>query len=314
MSTDADATVHLLLRDQIEELWGQGRLDLVDSNYRQGVIDHMPVAGQATGRAAMKQVVRDFRAGVPDLKMTLHKTLASGGYGVDVWTLTGSHGGPLLGQAATDGRIEFGGIDMVRVEEGSIAELWHVEEMAQLGAQIGASEIAFGAPADESAVPAAAVEEDYQPGSTAIVPGEEHFTERERRNLAVARRHIEEIWARGRSELCWEMYHPDAIDHNPAPGQRPGIAGIVDVLGWLREAVPDLRMQIQCYVIDGDWIADRWVMTGVHSGTDLMGIPARGRRFTINGMDVARLDADGLITDIWHVEEFGSLMQQVGGN
>ncbi len=314
MRTTSDETVHRLLREQIEGLWGQGQLELVDSNYAEDVTDHMPVSGQATGRAAMKQVVREFRTGVPDLRMTLHKTLAAGGCGVDVWTLTGTHGGPLLGWEASGGRVEIGGIDMVRVEEAQIAELWHVEEMVQLGAQVGATQIAFGAPADAAAVPAASVGKDYQPGATAIVPGEEHFTALERRNLGIARRHIEEIWARGRSELCWEMYHPDAIDHNPAPGQRPGIPGIVDVLGWLREAVPDLRMQIQCYVVDGEWIADRWVMAGTHTGTPLMGHPARGKNFRINGMDVAHLDADGLITDIWHVEEFGSLVQQVTGS
>lgn len=313
MNTVSDETVHRLLCEQIEELWGRGRLDLVDSNYATNVTDHIPVAGQAVGRTAMKQVVADFRAGIPDLRMTLHKTLAAGGYGTDVWTLQGTHGGPLLGREASGAAVEIGGIDMVRVEDGRIADLWHVEEMAQLGAQIGAADIAFGAPADAAAVPAASTAEDYQPGSTAIVPGEEQFTELEHRNLAIARRHIEEIWARGRSELCWEMYHPDAVDHNPAPGQRPGISGIVDVLGWLREAVPDLRMQIQCYVIDGDWIADRWVMTGTHTGSPLMGHPAQGKSFRINGMDVAHLDADGLITDIWHVEEFGSLLQQVTG-
>lgn len=307
----AQATTHRLLAEQIEELWGAGRLEIVDANYAETVTDHMKLPGQADGREALKMVVRDFRAGIPDLAMTLHKTLAAGEYGVDVWTLRGTHDGPLLGRPASGRSVEISGIDMVRVDDRRITDIWHVEEMAQLAGQIGALDLDFGTPADDAAVPSASLAEDYQPGAGAIVAGEDRLTPLERRNLAIARRHIEEVWARGRSELCREMYHPDVTDHNPAPGQRPGIPGVVDVLGWLREAVPDLRMQIQCYVVDGDWIADRWVMTGTHTGSALMNMPAKGNYFVINGMDVARLDPDGLITDIWHVEEFGSLVQQV---
>ena len=303
--------IHRLLKEQICDLWGAGNTALVDSNYADTVVDHMPVPGQPQGKAALKQVVTEFRAAIPDLAMVLHKTLAAGDHGVDVWTLSGTHKGALGDQPASGAQVAFSGIDMVRVAGGQIIDIWHVEEMAQFAQQTGMLSGGFGAPMDSAAVPPPTESAAYDPGASAIVPGEADFTERERRNLAIARRHIEEIWARGRSELCWELYHPDAIDHNPAPGQRPGIPGIIDVLGWLREAVPDLRMAIQCYVIDGDWIADRWVMTGTHSGAPLMDIAARGRRFRINGMDVARLDDEGRITDIWHCEEFASLVAQV---
>ncbi|MBL0923786.1 MAG: ester cyclase [Sphingomonadaceae bacterium] len=300
-----------LLREQIEDVWGTGRTDLVDANYTPDVIDHMPVAGQPPGLKALKQVVTDFRRGIADMRMDLHHVMAAGDFGVDLWTLSGTHTGELFGQPSTGAAVRFSGIDMVRIREEKIAELWHVEEMAHLAQQIGLQSGEFGAPVS-GVIPPPSTDIEYRPGANAFVPGIDDFSEKERRNLAVARRHIEEIWAKGRSELCWELYHPDAIDHNPAPDQRPGIEGIIDVLGWLREAVPDLRMEIQCYVIEGDWIADRWVMTGTHSGAPLMGIPAQGRTFRINGMDVARLDEAALITDIWHCEEFASLLSQIG--
>ena len=310
MNTDK-ANIKKALQDQIERVWSLGEVALVDSNYTVDVIDHMPIEGQPTGRDALKDVVKQFRSAIPDLSMTLHGTLAAGEYGVDVWTLSGTHSSPFAGLPASGADVNFSGIDMVRVEHGRIAELWHVEELAHFERQIGASTGSFGTPSAVAAVPAASQDPDYQPGRNAIVPGEEDYTALERRNLGIARRHIEEIWARGRSELCYEMYHPDVVDHNPAPDQRPGIDGIVDVLGWLREAVPDLRMNIACYIVDEDWIADRWVMTGTHDGAPLMGVPAQGRTFRINGMDVARLDGEGLITDIWHCEEFASLLHQV---
>jgi len=42
-----------------------------------------------------------------------------------------------------------------------------------------------------------------------------------------------------------------------------------------------------------------------------MGVKASGKAFRINGMDVARIDDEGLITDIWHAEEFHQLLQQI---
>jgi predicted ester cyclase len=112
---------------------------------------------------------------------------------------------------------------------------------------------------------------------------------------------------------AYRLYAPDVIDHQPAPGQRAGIDGIVDVLGWLREAVPDLQMEIAQYVVEDDLAADRWIMRGTHTGAPLMGIEAHGRPFEINGMDVIRIRDDGLISDVWHVEEFAQLRAQIGG-
>lgn len=303
--------IDAMLKTQIERVWGEGEVERVDDLYAEDVIDRMPVPGQAGGRAGLKQVVRDFRAAIPDLAMHLHGTLVAGDIGVDWWTLTGTHDGELFGVAPTGATVRFGGIDMVRVAGGRIAELWHVEEMLQFGMQLGLPALAFGAPAEAAAVPGPT--HDYDPGAGAIVPGAAALTDIERRNLALGRRHIEEMWARGRVELADEIYAPDVVDLNPAPGQRPGIPGLVDVVGWLREAVPDLRMRIECYVASGDHVADRWTMRGTHTGADLLGVPAAGRAFEIAGMDVSRFRADGRIDKVFHVEDMAGLRRQVGG-
>lgn len=306
-----DDLVPRLLRAQIERLWGAGEIDLVDQLYAETVVDHMPVPGQAPGRAAMKRVVQDFRAALPDMRMTLHGTIACGDVGVDFWTLDATHAGPLFGHPATGRPVRFSGIDMVRVADGRVTDIWHVEEMLQLESQIGERPTAFGQLVGGEAPDAAAAAPD--PAAEAEGPDPARLTATERRNLEIARRHIEGIWARGDAALAWAMYAPDVVDHNPAPDQRPGIAGIVDVLGWLREAVPDLRMSIRHYVVEGDLAADRWVMRGTHSGAPLLGYPAQGRRFEINGMDVIRIRPDGLISDVWHVEEFARLRDQIAG-
>lgn len=300
----ANPIITALMEQQILSLWGKGDLSLVDRNYAPDVIDHMPMPGQPQGRAALVDVVADFRQMIPDLEMVLHGTLACSDMGVDFWTLTGTH-------AATSRPIAMSGIDMVRVVDGQIAEMWHVEEMLQFGDQIGTAPTAFGAPL--VALPTSGPSDATDPGRHARVPDPASLSDREARNLALGRDHIEQIWALGDMAAAYRLYAPEVIDHNPAPGQRPGIDGIVDVLGWLREAVPDLTMTIEHYVVDGDFVADRWIMHGTHTGVPLLGVSAAGRRFTINGMDVVRFRDDGLITDVWHVEEFASLRAQISG-
>lgn len=308
----ARASFDRLLRNQIEEIWGKGRIDLIDETYATTVVDHMPIPGQPRGLPAMKQVVRDFRNGLPDIRMTLHKTLSKGDYGVDFWTMTATQSGPLFGAPPTGKPIRISGIDMVHVDKGKIVDLWHVEEILQLRQQMELDPVTFGKP-DAGPTVLAIEKEPYNPGANAAVPPDALLNSTERRNLGIARRHIEEIWAKGNVALAYQLYAPDVVDHNPAPNQRPGINGIVDVLGWLRQSVPDLRMSIKRYLVDGDYAVDRWVMCGTHTGAPLMGIAARGKTFKINGMDVIRIREDGRISDIWHAEDFDSMIAQIKG-
>jgi len=298
-------TTHALLRAQILEVWGAGRVDLIDTNYAENVVDHMPITDQLTGRAAMKDVVRHFRAALHDMKMELHGTLACGDLGVDWWTLTGTHTGALGDLAPTNRAVEFSGIDMVRVAGGRITDVWHVEEMLRFGAQLGAPPMPVG-----EALPAPPPAED--PGAGAAIPDPALLSLTESRNLALARRHLEQFWALGRIDLAPEIFAPDVIDLNPMEGQRPGIDGLVDLVGWLRDAAPDLAMRVECYVPQGEYVGDRWTLHGTHTGAPLLGLPAKGRAFAFGGMDVVHFRDDGLIDRVFHVEEFTRLRAAIG--
>jgi steroid delta-isomerase-like uncharacterized protein len=304
-----EPAISTLLATQIGAIWSDGRIELVDSLYAEAIIDHMPVAGQVGGRAGLKQAVEMFRAAMPDLRMTLHGTIGCGDIGVDWWTLEGTQSGELFGLPPTGRSVRFGGIDWVRVKAGQIAELWHIEEMFQMEQQLGIGAAnSFGAPVDPAFAAAAS---STTAGASARLPDENRLSAIECRNLQVARRHIEGLWAAGDTSVADEVYAADVIDMNPAPGQRPGIAGILDVLGWLREAAPDLRMQINAYAVSGDHAADRWTMTGTHTGADLLGQPAQGRSFVMEGMDVVRIGAQGRIDRVWHVEDLAALARQI---
>lgn len=130
--------VRELMRRNIEDLWGQSRRELIPELYAPDCVDHNPVPGQQPGHAGLYAVMDAFSTAFPDLEMTLQGTLADGPMGVDFWTFRATHTGALLGVPATGRRVEFQGIDVVRVgDDGRIAEIWHVEDLAAMLTQLG---------------------------------------------------------------------------------------------------------------------------------------------------------------------------------
>jgi predicted ester cyclase len=63
------------------------------------------------------------------------------------FTDRGTHRGELLGLPATGREVTVRGINIERVRDGRIVETWHVEDIAGLMAQVGASPPAAQGPA-----------------------------------------------------------------------------------------------------------------------------------------------------------------------
>ncbi len=145
MSTSSPDAVRALVRRQIEDLWGRSDTSLIPELYAEDVVDHNPVPGQTPGHAGLVEVIQVFSTAFPDLRMELHGVLADGDFGVDFWTFRGTHLGPLLGIEPTGRQVEFNGIDVVKVRDGKIAEIWHVEDMARMLGQLGVAGVAGAA-------------------------------------------------------------------------------------------------------------------------------------------------------------------------
>jgi steroid delta-isomerase-like uncharacterized protein len=136
-SNDTLAANREIMRRNIEELFARGNHDLVSELYWPDVIDHNPVPGQRSGHDGLHDVLSIFHHAFPDQQMQLHGTLADGEFAVDFWTFRGTHTGDLDGWPATGQSVEFRGIDVTRIVDGRIKEIWHVEDMATMWAQLG---------------------------------------------------------------------------------------------------------------------------------------------------------------------------------
>ncbi len=126
-----------VMRRNIEELFARGDAALIEELYWPDVVDHNPVPGQRAGHDGLRDVLAAFHSAFPDQQMQLHGTLADRDLAVDFWTFRATHTGALEDWPATGRVVTFQGIDVARIVDGRIKEIWHVEDVASMWAQLG---------------------------------------------------------------------------------------------------------------------------------------------------------------------------------
>jgi steroid delta-isomerase-like uncharacterized protein len=130
-------------------------------------------------------------------------------------------------------------------------------------------------------------------------------------NKALSRRAIEEIFNAGNLDVADEIVAPDHIHHDPAmPEEGHGIDHFKQFATMYRTAFPDVHIEIEDQIAEGDKVAYRWVGKGTHEG-DLMGIAPTGNRVTVAGITIDRI-ADGKIAETWENYDAMGMMQQLG--
>lgn len=131
-------------------------------------------------------------------------------------------------------------------------------------------------------------------------------------NKATIHRVFEEVVNQGNLELVRELYTADMVDHDPMPGMPPGNGPepVIATLRELREAYPDLHVEIVSLVGEGDYVAERAIWTGTNLGNSTAG-PATGKRAQWNGMVFWRFE-DGKIAERWGIFDAVSMLRQLG--
>ena len=74
-------------------------------------------------------------------------------------------------------------------------------------------------------------------------------------------------------------------------------------------AFPDWRWEIRSLLIDGDYIAGNFAVTGTHRGA-FQGIEATGRRVNISDFTFYHLE-DGKFAEVWDLADMDALMRQI---
>jgi steroid delta-isomerase-like uncharacterized protein len=132
------------------------------------------------------------------------------------------------------------------------------------------------------------------------------------RNVAIARRVMEEGWNNGDLAVIEECYSPDAVMHDPAsaPDERQGIEGRQRALQRYRAAFPDLHFTTSEFTAAGELVYFHWEATGTHQG-ELNGIPPTGKKITVTGTASDRIVNGKIVEDWSHWDTLG-MLQQLG--
>ncbi len=108
---------------------------------------------------------------------------------------------------------------------------------------------------------------------------------------------------------------PGAVDHQEPDGIDL-VAHLKNVISTLRSAFPDLRFNVHDIICEGDVVACRSTMSGSHQGPLRIGpmasLPVNGTSIEVPHMHFFRYDADGRLTDLWHVWNTLMLARQLG--
>jgi steroid delta-isomerase-like uncharacterized protein len=129
-------------------------------------------------------------------------------------------------------------------------------------------------------------------------------------NEAIARRGFD-AFNTGDLSIVDEITAEDAVGHDPAnPEQGSGPEGFKAVVAMYRSGFPDLRMDVEEQISDGDFVVSRWTSRGTHSG-DLAGLPPTGRNISSTGITIDRI-VEGKVVESWTQWDNLGLMQQLG--
>jgi steroid delta-isomerase-like uncharacterized protein len=102
------------------------------------------------------------------------------------------------------------------------------------------------------------------------------------------------------------LFAADMVDHNPVPGQVPGLAGFKQWMGTARRSFPDLRGTVEHVLAEDDLVAGRVTWRGTQAGP-FVGVAPTGQFVTFEAYHIARF-VGGKVAGWWGTADiFGAL-------
>src|SRR5579864_7893482 len=123
-------------------------------------------------------------------------------------------------------------------------------------------------------------------------------------------RAVNDMFNNGKMDDLGKYCADNLVDHQMMPGQKPGLAGLKEMMTGFRAAFPDLKFTTNYITADSNMIWAQYTMTGTNTGP-FMGMPATGKSVKIDGMDLIRLE-NGKCVEHWGYDEGRKMMEQLG--
>jgi steroid delta-isomerase-like uncharacterized protein len=109
-------------RKVFAEIYGQGKVELVDQLYADDFVDDSPGGGK--GRELIKEAVAGFHKAMPDLRIEFEDVFAAGDKVVLRYTARGTQTGPYDEIPPTGKKVTVRGITIFQIVKGKIKTEW----------------------------------------------------------------------------------------------------------------------------------------------------------------------------------------------
>jgi len=130
------------------------------------------------------------------------------------------------------------------------------------------------------------------------------------------RRFYEEVFNKRDLKYAEGSISENVVERNPLdPRMGNDKSAAIATLQAVLDNTPDLNVEILDMVATGDKIAIRARFSGTDSGKGWgapMGVPATGKPFSIEGIDVVSIDDEGRFTEHYGLFDVSGMMQQLG--
>ena len=123
-------------RRYFEEIWNEGKFDVLSDLLVPGYVDHMSV--WPAGPEGVRQEMSMYRKAIPNLHFSVEDQIAEDDKVVTRVTVTGTQQGDLPRIPAAGKQFTSSGIVIFRFEEGKAVEAWMEFDFLGLYRQLGA--------------------------------------------------------------------------------------------------------------------------------------------------------------------------------
>lgn len=294
MSTEQNKSI---VRRLLEQSWGQGDLGVLREVVSQDFCDENPAPGQPCGYEGQEWAVRTFRTGLSNISLRVDDLVGQGDRVVDRWTFSATQTGEFMGIPATGRKFTLTGMDECRLENGKIAQLWHVEDILGMMRQLGAAPTAPQEPQSYG-----------RPGTSGTSGFGAQPSDDER--TARLRRGFQDLIERGDFSRIADFIAPNYVGHFSAMPPVYGPDGLRDFLSIYTNGLSERRVEIQNILIEGDRAACRVAYYGKNTGT-MMGMPPTGKSEKTNSLNIFRFSGDKVVEQWANNDDFG-MLQQLG--
>lgn len=126
-----------IVRRYLLDVWGEWDFEVEKELVAEDLVDHDAAPGLPPGREGHHMFLAMCQNAFPKLDVTVNDVFAEGDKVAYRWTAQGVHKGEFMGVPATGKEVTITGSDIVRIENGKIAETWHIEDNLGLLQQLG---------------------------------------------------------------------------------------------------------------------------------------------------------------------------------